>query len=142
MEVIKLVYRFEDFKEGQNYTKEIKITSQMIEKFAELSGDNNPVHLDDDFAKNTIFGKRIAHGMLGVSLFSTVLGTQFPGEGTIILNIEFKFIAPIYVDETVYLSFTIIKLFPVKKRLLIDTVCKNQEGKKQIIGSVKVWYNR
>ena len=86
-------------KIGDIYQEEIKITPIMIEKFAEFSGDYNPVHFDDSKAQEQGFKGRIAHGMLSASFFSKIFANTFPGAGTIYLSQTFKFHAPVYVDE-------------------------------------------
>jgi 3-hydroxybutyryl-CoA dehydratase len=90
-------------KIGDVYQENITITSDLITKFAEFSGDFNPVHFNDDEARSLGFKGRIAHGMLSASFFSKIFANKFPGPGTIYLNQTFKFHAPVYVDET--LSF-------------------------------------
>jgi 3-hydroxybutyryl-CoA dehydratase len=86
-------------KIGAQYLEEIKITSELISRFAEFSGDFNPVHLNDEAAIAQGFKERIAHGMLSASFFSKILANSFPGPGTIYLNQTLKFHAPVYVNE-------------------------------------------
>ena len=86
-------------KIGAQYIEEIKITSELISRFAEFSGDFNPVHLNDEAAIAQGFKERIAHGMLSASFFSKILANSFPGPGTIYLNQTLKFHAPVYVNE-------------------------------------------
>jgi 3-hydroxybutyryl-CoA dehydratase len=91
-----------------NYAK--KITNEDVLAFADLSGDVNPVHLSDDFAAKTIFKKRIAHGFLTGSLFSTVLGTKLPGPGCIYLSQSMKFRAPVYIGDEVVATLRVTGL--------------------------------
>ncbi len=91
--------------------------------FAGVSGDTNPVHLDDEFAKSTMFGARIAHGMLSASFISAIFGTKLPGPGCIYLAQSLKFKAPVKVGDTVVVRVTIVELIPEKQRVLFDTVC-------------------
>src|SRR5215813_8252423 len=90
-------YYLEDLAVGMEASYAKKITNEDILAFAELSGDVNPIHLSDEFAASTIFKKRIAHGFLTGSLFSTVLGTKLPGPGCVYLSQSMKFRAPVYI---------------------------------------------
>ena len=83
---------------GQTYTHDFKFTQEEVNRFAEVTGDKNPVHTNAEFAAKTIFKKPIMHGMLGASLFSKVFGVLFPGEGTIYLNQSLNFLRPMSVD--------------------------------------------
>jgi 3-hydroxybutyryl-CoA dehydratase len=96
-----------------------KITDQDVTAFADLSGDINPVHLCDDFAAGTIFKKRIAHGFLTGSLFSTVLGTKLPGPGCIYLSQSMKFRAPVYIGDEVVATLRITGLDAEKGRAIL-----------------------
>ncbi len=86
-------------KTGDIHTEKLTITSAHIQKFADFSGDFNPVHFDDEAAKAQGFKGRIAHGMVAASHFSKIFANEFPGAGTIYLNQTFKFHAPVYVDD-------------------------------------------
>ncbi len=114
------------------------ITSDDIDKFAEVVGDNNPVHLDDDFAKTTIFKKRIVHGMLCGGLISAVIGTKLPGTGTIYLNQTMKFTAPVYIGDTVTAQVTVKSIRQDKSIYTLDTICHNQEKKNVVEGEAVV----
>ncbi|MDP3443853.1 MAG: MaoC family dehydratase [Ignavibacteria bacterium] len=90
-----------NYKIGLKYSKSFLIDDTAINQFAIASQDNNPVHLDDNFAKNTIFKQRIAHGMLLGGLISSILGNDFPGNGTIYLNQQMSFRKPVFINDTV-----------------------------------------
>jgi 3-hydroxybutyryl-CoA dehydratase len=92
--------------------------------FAGVSGDTNPVHLNEEFAQGTSFAGRIAHGMLTASLISTVLGTKLPGPGCIYLSQSLKFLAPVRAGETVRAEVTIKSIERDRRRVLFETVCK------------------
>jgi 3-hydroxybutyryl-CoA dehydratase len=109
-------YYFEDLSVGMEASHAKKINDQDIAAFAELSGDVNPVHLSDDFAAGTIFKKRIAHGFLTGSLFSTVLGTKLPGPGCIYLSQSMKFKAPVYIGDEVIATLKLTSLDTEKGR--------------------------
>lgn len=115
-------------KEGDSASLSKTITIEDIVKFAELTGDVNPVHLDEEFAKKTRFGGRIAHGMFGVSLVSAVLGTKLPGPGTIYLSQTIKFQAPVYPGDTVTATVKVVKVREDKPIITLETVCTNQKG--------------
>jgi 3-hydroxybutyryl-CoA dehydratase len=89
-------------------SKSIQITSELVNNFAQLSGDNNPIHLDTEYAKTTVFGKPIAHGMLLSSFFSTLIAQEYPGPGSIYLNQELNFLKPCFVGETINIKVKLI----------------------------------
>lgn len=95
-------------KIGDKYTENILITPEHVQKFAEFSGDFNPVHFDDEKAKASGFKARIAHGMVSASLFSKIFATIFPGPGAIYLGQTFKFHAPIYLNELITYKLEVI----------------------------------
>ena len=90
------------FKPGDTASISKTITDGDIQKFADASGDHNPLHLDDEFAKATRFGRRIAHGMLSASLISAVIANQLPGQGSIYLGQTLKFVAPVFPGDTIH----------------------------------------
>src|SRR5262249_59288759 len=114
-------YYFEDLSVGMEASFAKKIANEDILAFAELSGDVNPVHLSDDFASRTIFKKRIAHGFLTGSLFSTVLGTKLPGPGCIYLSQSMKFKAPVYIGDEVVATLRITGLDADKARATLPS---------------------
>jgi 3-hydroxybutyryl-CoA dehydratase len=114
-------YYFEDLSVGMSAEYSRTVTEAMIRTFAEVSGDDNPVHLDEEFAKTTIFKECIAHGMLGASFISRVLGVQLPGPGTIYLGQNLKFKAPVKIGDTVIAKCEIIELVPEKRRAVLKT---------------------
>ena len=105
--------------------------------FAELSTDHNPVHLDDDYAQDTIFGGRIAHGMLTAALISAVIGEQLPGHGTVYLGQSLKFLAPVRPGDRVTATVTVAEIDYAKRRVLLDCAC-SVDGKDVLKGEAKV----
>ncbi|MGZ3920556.1 MAG: MaoC family dehydratase, partial [Bacteroidia bacterium] len=97
-----------------------------VNRFAEVTGDKNPVHLDADYAAKTMFKRPIMHGMLGASLFSKVFGTLFPGEGTIYLKQSLSFLKPMYVDVNYEAVFTVKEVTKEKNRAIIETLIKDK----------------
>ena len=116
-------YYFEDLSVGMTDLYAKTVTDADITLFAGVSGDTNPVHLDDEFAKASRFGQRIAHGMLSASYISTVLGTRLPGPGCIYLGQQLKFMNPVKVGDTVTARVTVEELIPEKKRARLRTRC-------------------
>ena len=90
-------------------SESITITYSMVLQFAALSGDTNPIHLDDEYAEKTIFGKRIVHGMLLGSFISKMIATKYPGEGSIYLSQNLKFKSPCYIGDTVKVTIKLIE---------------------------------
>ena len=110
------------------------ITEGDIELFAGVTGDFNPVHLDQAYAEKTMFKGRIAHGLLSVGLLSSILGNILPGYGTIYLSQEVKFLAPVRIGDTITARVEVIELIPEKNRAKFRTTCINQDGKMVVDG--------
>jgi len=125
------------YKIGDKFLKTRLITDEMIGAFAKVSGDHNPVHLNDEYAAKTIFGKRIAHGFLVGSLISAVLGNDYPGVGTIYLSQRMKFLHPVYIEDEITIKVEIIEI-PKEDRLLLRTSCVNQHKNIVIEGEALV----
>jgi 3-hydroxybutyryl-CoA dehydratase len=117
-------YNIQDLSVGLSASMSKTVTVQDIELFAQVSTDTNPVHLDDEFAKTTLFKGRIAHGMLSAGFISAMLGNQLPGPGTIYLAQNLRFKAPVRPGDTVVTTATVKELIVEKKRAVIETVCR------------------
>ena len=117
------MYSFEDLKIGQSFIKKYKVTEKTIKNFAHASGDKNPLHLSEKFAKNTIFKTRIAHGMLIVSFISSVIGNKFPGPGTIYVSQDLNFLRPVKINDIVKIKVIVEKLISKKKWCQLKTLC-------------------
>lgn len=117
-------YYLEDLSVGMSATHAKTVTETDVVLFAGLSGDDNPVHVNQEFAENTMFKGRIAHGMLSAGFISTVLGTKLPGPGAIYISQNLKFKAPVRIGDTVFATATIKEIVPEKKRVVLETVCK------------------
>ncbi|MHA6266183.1 MaoC family dehydratase [uncultured Aliiroseovarius sp.] len=120
---------------SRHVTKEV--TDRDIEMFAEISTDRNPVHLDDDYANDTIFEGRIAHGMLTAGLISAVIGEQLPGHGTIYMGQSLTFLAPVRPGDTVRAEVTVMDIDHAKRRVTLKTECL-VDGKPVLKGEAKV----
>lgn len=114
---------FEDLYVGQTASVSRTVSEADILMFAGVSGDTNPVHLDEEFAASTLFGGRIAHGMLSAGLFSAVFGTRLPGPGCIYLSQSLRFKAPVKIGDTVVARVTVKELKSEKRRALFSTAC-------------------
>ena len=116
-------YYFEELAIGQQATVSRTITETDLRNFSGVSGDTNPMHLSEEFARSTPFGGTIVHGMLTASLISAVIGTKLPGPGCIYMSQTLKFLAPVRVGDTVYATAIVKQLMPEKKRVLLETKC-------------------
>jgi len=114
---------FEDIEEGMKDAYAKTITNADIITFAGISGDTNPVHLNHEFASETMFEGQIAHGMLTASFISTVIGTKLPGPGCIYVSQNLRFKAPVKVGDTVTATCTVRKKIPEKHMIEMETVC-------------------
>ncbi len=121
----------EDLTVGQSAMFGKTVTEADIMAFAGVSGDTNPIHLHEGFAKTTRFGQRIAHGMLSGSFISTVIGTKLPGPGAIYVSQTMNFMAPVLIGDTITAVATVSAIDPQKRRVTIKTQCLN--GDKVVI---------
>ncbi|MGB0681898.1 MAG: MaoC family dehydratase [Magnetovibrionaceae bacterium] len=128
---------FEDLEEGMYEEFGKTVTDADIAAFAGVSGDTNPVHLNDEYAATTMFKKRIAHGMLGASLISAVIGTKMPGPGCIYVSQNLKFKAPVFVGDTMIARATVKTMVPEKKFVELETVVTVGE-KPVIVGEATI----
>ena len=117
-------YYADDLKPGMSESFSKTATEDDIQKFGEVSGDMNPAHFDEEWAKTTIFKGRIAHGVLSSSYISTVLGMKMPGPGTIFMSLTTRFKAPVRIGDTVVATCTVREVVPEKRRVVFDCVCK------------------
>jgi 3-hydroxybutyryl-CoA dehydratase len=121
----------EELTVGQSAMFGKTVTEADIMAFAGVSGDTNPIHLHEGFAKTTRFGQRIAHGMLSGSFISTVVGTKLPGPGAIYVSQTMNFMAPVMIGETITAIATITEIDDVRRRVTLRTQCLN--GDKVVI---------
>ncbi|HJY27992.1 MAG TPA: MaoC family dehydratase [Pyrinomonadaceae bacterium] len=109
-----------------------------VDAFADLTGDHNPVHVDEEFAKTTHFGRRIAHGMLTASLISSVLANKLPGKGSVYLGQTLKFVAPVFPGDTITARVTVKEIRADKPIVKLETICINQHDEIVIRGEATV----
>jgi 3-hydroxybutyryl-CoA dehydratase len=117
-------YYADDLKPGMSESFSKTVTEDDIQKFGEVSGDMNPAHFDEEWARTTMFKGRIAHGVLSASYISTVLGMKMPGPGTIFMSLTTRFKAPVRIGDTVVATCTVREVVPEKRRVVFDCVCK------------------
>ena len=115
---------FDELTVGMSAETSRVVGASDIEAFAEVSGDNNPVHLDEAYARTTTFGERIAHGMLSASYISAILGTKLPGPGAIYLSQALRFRRPVKIGDLVVARATVTALDEAKGRVTLETVCE------------------
>jgi len=108
-----------------NFTK--TISEADVYMFAGVTGDFNPVHINSEFAQGTVFGKRIAHGMLSLGFISNVLGTQLPGPGAIYIKQECRFLKPVFIGDTITATVEVTRMEEEKNRVWLRTYCTNQK---------------
>lgn len=131
-------YKIEEITPGMSASMSHVVTDGDVRKFAEVSGDYNPVHLDEDYAKDSRFGRRIAHGLFSASFFSGLFGTKLPGRGCVYAVQNLKFRRPVYIGDTVVATVTVLTVDAIKKRVLFSTVC-TVEGKEVILGDAEIF---
>ena len=127
-----------EVKLGDSFSKERMVTDELIRQFAEVSGDFNPIHLDEEFAKKTRFGRRIAHGMLSGAFVSAVLGFELSERKIVYLSQTLKFKSPVFIGDTVTTTATVTNIREDKPIVTLETVCTNQDGKTLVTGEAVV----
>lgn len=130
--------RFEDLEIGMSYEMKRAFSKEEVRQFAALSYDTNPIHLDAEYAKKSMFGRLIVPGFLTGSLFSAIIGAKFPGEGSIYLNQMLNFRNPVYLDQEITAVVCVKELYLEKHRVLLDTYCHDESGKTLIEGTALV----
>ncbi len=134
-------YYFEDLKEGMTASYSKTLTEADVVLFAGISGDDNPVHLNEEFARDTMFKGRIAHGMLTASFISTVIGTRLPGPGCIYVSQNLRFRAPVRIGDTVTAQVKVTGLREDKGFVTLETIC-TVGGKEVVTGEATVMVSR
>ena len=113
-----------EIKIGMSESYSQTISEADVKAYAGISGDRNPVHMDDEYAEKSRYKKRIAHGMISSSFFSALFGTKLPGPGCVYVNQSLNFKRPVYIGDTVSARITVTKIDEIKSRVYFDTVCK------------------
>ena len=128
------------YKVGDSDSYSQTITEANIAHFIGAVGDTNPLHVDEEFAKQTRFGARIAQGILVAGLISTAIGTRLPGVGSVYLGQSLKFLKPTYIGDTITATVRVKAIREDKPILTLETVCTNQKGERVIEGEATVLY--
>jgi 3-hydroxybutyryl-CoA dehydratase len=129
-----------EFEVGATASLAKTITDDDVRMFARATGDLNPLHLDEEYAAKSRFGRRVAHGMLSAGMISAVLGTELPGPGTIYLGQTLKFLAPVYLGDSITATVTLAEYNREKGRMTFQTMCTNQDGAEVVSGEAQVLY--
>ena len=127
-----------ELKLGDKFSTKRLVTDELIRKFADVSGDYNPIHLDEEVAKTTRFGRRIAHGMLSGAFISSILGWELSVRRIVYLSQTLKFTAPVFIGDTITATATVIKIREDKPIVTLETVCTNQDGDLVVKGEAAV----
>ena len=127
-----------DLKVGDTFSTTREITDEVIRAFADVSGDHNPIHLDEEVAATTRFGRRIAHGALSGAFISAVLGHEFAERKIVYLSQTMKFTAPAFLGDTITATATVTKIREDRGIVFLDTVCTNQNGETTVRGEAAV----
>ena len=128
-------------KVGDTAVHTFTVSDEIVRGFSELTGDRNPVHLDEEFAQRTRFGRRIAHGMIAASQISAAIGNiLLPGPGTIYLNQTLQFLAPVFIGDIVTTRVTVIGIKEGKPMATLETTCENQRGDVVLKGEALVLF--
>ena len=114
------------------------VSESDIYQFAGITGDFNPAHMNEEYAKKTFFKTRIAHGMLSAGFISTAIGTKLPGTGSIYVKQDLRFLAPVRIGDTITARVEVIEIIAEKKRVRLKTTCINQEGTQVLDGEAVV----
>ncbi len=123
---------------GQQASFSKTISESDVYLYAGITGDFNPAHVNEAYARQTAFKTRIAHGMLSAGFISTLLGTQLPGPGTIYISQNLTFMAPVAIGDTITATVEVIEILAEKKRVRLKTTCANQEGSVVLEGEAMI----
>jgi 3-hydroxybutyryl-CoA dehydratase len=123
---------------GDKFERTRMVTDELVRQFADLSGDHNPIHLDDEFARTTRFGRKIAHGMLSGAFISAVIGDEFRERKIIYLSQHMKFVSPVFIGDEITTVATVTHIRDAKKIVTLETVCLNQNGQDVVTGEALV----
>lgn len=132
------VTKYENIKMGQSAEMIHTVTEEDIKIFGDLSGDYNPLHFNDEWAKTTMFGGRIAHGILTAAYISAAIGMHLPGPGTIYMSQSMRFMGPVRIGDTITARVEVISLNDEKQRVTLKTTCTNQDEKVVLDGEALV----
>jgi 3-hydroxybutyryl-CoA dehydratase len=130
--------RFEELQVGMAAERTRVVDDALVRRYADLTEDHNPVHVDEAAAAKTMFGARVAHGMLSGGFVSAVIGMDLPGAGAIWLKQEMRFTRPVMIGDTVTTRVEVLEVLPAKRRARLRTTCRNQRGETTLDGEALV----
>ncbi|MBP5608701.1 MAG: MaoC family dehydratase [Lachnospiraceae bacterium] len=130
-------YGFEELKEGVSESFKVTVTEEMLEAFRNMSGDENPLHCDEEYAKGCGFPGRVVYGMLTASFYSTLAGVYLPGEHCLLQEVNSRFRSPVYAGDELTVEGTVKERHEGFRRIRISAVIRNQDGKK--VSSAEIW---
>ena len=133
-----LEYSFDEIEVGLKHNFEVIIDEELEENFAKISGDFNPLHMDEQYAKKTEFGKRVCHGMLLASFFSRLVGMYLPGKNALYFSQNLNFVGPCFIGDKISVQGEVIDKSEATRIISLKTTIKNQEEKSLIEGTAKV----
>lgn len=118
----------QDFSIGQSASLKKTFSFEEVKCFCDLTGDHNPLHCDEEFAKKTRFGRCIVHGTFYTAVIGTLMGTKLPGYGTILIAEEYKFMKPVFIDDTITFHLEIVEIQKEKQKIILNAICYNQNN--------------
>jgi acyl dehydratase len=130
---------FSELSVGMKASLTRTVTREDVDRFADVTGDRNPIHVNEEFASHSQFGRTIAHGMFGGSLISAVLGTDLPGPGALYMEQSLRFRKPVFIGDTITATVEIIDLDAEKHRIRLSTTCTNQKDEAVITGEALLY---
>jgi 3-hydroxybutyryl-CoA dehydratase len=133
-----LEYSFDEIHTGLKHSFEVIINEELVEEFTKISGDFNPLHTDEEYAKITKFGKRVCHGMLLASFFSRLIGMYLPGKNALYFSQNLNFVKPCFIGDKITVHGEIIDRSEATRMIKIKTTVKNQEGNSLVEGTAQV----
>ena len=133
-------YKFEDLRIGMSESFSVTVTEEMMKSFLELSGDENPLHNDEEFAKSQGYDSKVVYGLLTTSFISKLVGVLLPGKYCLLQGIDLKFVKPVYVNDVLIIRGTVDELHESVKRLTVKVEVINQDEKKVVKGKVEVGF--
>ena len=133
-------YQFEDLKVGQSISFSVTVTSEMMDSFLNLSGDENPLHCDRDFALSQGYQDRVVYGLLTTSFISKLIGVLLPGKYCLLQGIELKYTKPVYVGDILIVKGTVDELHESVRRMTLKVEILNQDEKKVVKGKVEIGF--
>lgn len=127
---------FTSIKIGSTSSKKLLITEDFVVKFGDLTGDKNPIHFDEEFARKTIFKGRIVHGMISANLIATLLSESFPG--AVYLNQTLNFLKPVRINDEITAKFIVKRKINKSQKIYLETCCENQKGERVLEGKAVI----